>query len=123
MSNEIQYIIEYALIGLAVLLPIAFIGFFFIDKIFKRLHESFNSDWESYGKPCGLFYYPLGTRNMQSMLTMQMLMFTWFFKTPLWIKNDACSASYLLKARACVLIWNVGFLSLLAYMFVLYGGN
>ncbi len=121
MPNEIENLVRDLGISIAFLLPFALIGLFLIDRIFKRLHESFNDDWLNYGKPCGLFYCPSGTKNIRSMLTMQKLMFTWLFKTPAWIKSDVYATSCLLKVKTCTLIWNIGILLLFMYMFVLYG--
>jgi len=122
MENEIKEFMIYFGVMMAFVLPLGIYVFILLDKIIKRLYETFNFEWENMGKPCGIFYYPPNTKNIQSMLSMQLNMFRWIFKTPAWIKTDLISLSYLKKLRWLVLITNIGMISPFFYLLLIMNG-
>jgi len=110
MEKEIQNILTYFGIAMIIILPMAIYGFIMIDKLIKQMHNSHNEEWIKVGKPSGMFYYPSGARNLQSMISMQLNVFIWAFKTPKWVKSDAISSSYLKKLRFSLAIANLSML-------------
>ena len=46
------------------------------------------------------------------MISMQLNVFAWVFKTPKWTKSDVCSLSYLKKLRISLAIANLSMLGL-----------
>ena len=106
--------------GLAMIfiIPMGIYIFLLIDKLIKRLYEAFNDEWCNLGKPSGLFYYPPDSRNIQSILSLQINMFMWTFKTPKWIKNDATSFNILKKIRWFVAVVNIAMLVLFGFIFI-----
>jgi len=112
MEKEIQNVLTYFGIGMIVIVPIGFYGFIMIDKLIKHMYNSHNEEWTKVGKPSGLFYYPPEARNLQSMISMQLNIFIWVFKTPEWTKNDVLSLSYLKKLRISLAIANLSLLGL-----------
>ena len=107
---------NYVVLAMLVILPMAMYGFVLIDKLIKHLYEAFNDEWYKLGKPSGLMYYPPNTKNLQSMLSLQINMFIWTFKTPKWIKNDAISLSLLKKIRWIFLVTNIAMLVLFGFI-------
>jgi hypothetical protein len=90
-----------------VVFPIAMYGFLLIDKLIRRLYETFYEEWVRVGKPSGLLYFPPDSKNIQSMIAFQINIFVWFFKTPQWIKDDSLSLSYLRKIRLSLALGNI----------------
>jgi len=111
--------------GLAMILivPMGIYAFVLIDKLIKRLYEVFNDEWCHLGKPSGLFYFPPNSRNFQSMISLQINMFIWVFKTPKWIKDDAISLSMLKKIRWVILVANIGIIVLFGFIFMSIVGS
>ncbi|WP_373034079.1 hypothetical protein [Sulfurovum sp.] len=119
MENEIKDILSYLGMGMAVILPIGIYGFLLIDKLIKRMYESFNAEWQKVGKPSGMFYFPPEGRSLQSMISMQLNIFVWFFKTPVWIKSDAVSLENLKRLRWSFAIANIAMLILFVVVFLM----
>jgi len=109
---------NYTGLAMLVILPMSLYGFLLIDKLIKRLYEEFNDEWHKAGEPCGLIYSPPNSKNFQSMLSLQINMFVWTFKTPTWIKNDAIALSILNKIRWIVAISNIGIVVLFGFIFM-----
>ena len=116
MPVEIESMMGNILIVFIVVFVLSMYGFFLIDKIVKHLYESYRSEWVRAGKPCGMFFYPEKTRNINSMLAMQKNAFIWLFRTPFWMKSDMVLLSYLKKLRYSVIISNLGMLLLFVYV-------
>ena len=112
MEKEIQNVLAYFAIGMMIILPMAIYGFILIDKLIKQMYYSHNEEWVKVGKPSGMFYYPPEARSLQSMISMQLNIFVWVFKTPKWIKGDETSSSYLKKLRFILAIANLAMLGL-----------
>ena len=92
---------------LMVIVPLSIYAFLLIDKLIKRLYEDFHDEWCKVGKPSGLLYFPPESKNLQSLLSFQINIHYWVFKTPKWIKNDSLSFSYLKKIRLSLAIANI----------------
>jgi hypothetical protein len=112
MEQNIQSIFIYFIIAMIVVIPIGIYSFILIDKIIKKMYQEFNDEWIKVGKPSGMFYYPPEGRNMQSIMSMQLNMFSWIFKTPEWIKNDVISLSNLKRLRFSLILVNLLMLGL-----------
>ena len=106
MTPELQEIMFYFGITVAIVFPLGIYMFLLIDKLIKRMFESFNEEWISSNKPCGMFYAPQ-KRTIESMIAMQLNLLRWIFKTPLWIKDDTLSLGYLRKIRWILIVINV----------------
>ena len=103
-----------------VVFPIAMYGFLLIDKLIRRLYETFYDEWVRVGKPSGLLYFPPDSKNAESMISLQINIFSWFFKTPQWIKDDALSLSHLRKIRLSLALGNIlMLLAVIAFVFSL----
>ena len=112
MEKDIQGIFTYFIIGMMVIVPMGIYSFRLIDKIIKTMYQSFNTEWIKVGKPSGIFYYPPEAKNIQSMISMQLNIFSWIFKTPEWIKSDITSLSNLKKLRFTLILVNLIMLGL-----------
>ena len=112
MENEIKNILSYFGVGIAIILPIGIYSFLLIDKLIKRMYESFNEEWQKVGKPSGMFFFPPDGKNSQSIISMLLNIFVWFFKTPTWIKDDAVSLKNLKRLRWSLAISNIALLIL-----------
>lgn len=117
MGSELE-LVKYFGGGMLVLLPFALYGLFLIEKIIRKLHDSFPSEWDSAGRPSGLFHNPPNINNIQPALSMLKNIAVWLFVTPAWIKGDEILSSCLMKFRVCVFVWNIGILSLMAFIFM-----
>ena len=122
MEKEIQGIFTYFGIGIIVIIPIAIYGFMLIDKIIKQMYESYNEEWVKVGKPSGMFYYPPEARNIQSMISMQLNIFVWLFKTPEWIKSDITLLSNLKRLRLSLAIANLLILGFFVFIVITIQG-
>jgi len=109
---------NYVGLAMLVILPMSLYGFLLIDRLIKRLYEEFNDEWYKVGEPRGLIYSPPNSKKFQSMLSLQINMFVWTFKTPKWIKNDAIALSLLNKIRWIVAISNIGIVVLFGFIFM-----
>jgi len=109
---------NYVGLVMLVILPMSIYGFLLIDRLIKRLYEEFNDEWYKVGEPRGLIYSPPNSKKFQSMLSLQINMFVWTFKTPKWIKNDAIALSLLNKIRWIVAISNIGIVILFGFIFM-----
>lgn len=116
MEKEIQSVLIYFGIGMMLIVPMGIYGFMMIDKLIKQMYISHNAEWIKVGKPSGMFYYPPEARNLQSMISMQLNVFVWVFKTPKWVKGDETSSSYLKKLRVSLAIANLSMLGLFAFI-------
>jgi len=109
---------NYVGLAMLVILPMSIYGFLLIDRLIKRLYEEFNEEWYKVGEPRGLIYSPPNSKKFQSMLSLQINMFVWTFKTPQWIKNDTIALSLLTKIRWIVAISNIGIVVLFGFIFM-----
>ena len=122
MEKEIQNVLTYFGVGMITILPMGIYGFIMIDKLIKQMYSSHNDEWIKVGKPSGMFYYPPEARNLQSMISMQLNVFVWVFKTPNWVKGDETSSSYLTKLRFSLAIANLSMLGLFALIAITIQG-
>lgn len=109
---------KYFGLGMIVLLPFAIYGLLLVDKIIMKLHDSFLSEWDSAGRPSGIFHNPPNIDDIQPAISMLKNITAWLFVTPEWIKGDANLASSLIRLRVCVIAWNAGIVALLVIIFM-----
>ena len=106
ITPELQEIMLYFGIAMLIMFLLIIYMILLIDKLIKRMYESFNEEWINSNKPCGMFYAPQ-KRNIESMIALQLTLLRWIFKTPLWIKDDTLSLGYLRKIRWILIVINV----------------
>ena len=117
MEIELEFI-NYLIVGILVLIPFAIYGIFLIEKIIRKLHDSYPNEWEKYGRPSGIFHNPPNINNIESAFSMLKNVTVWLFTTPAWIKNDAVVSFNLIRLRICAFVWNVGIMALMVFIFI-----
>jgi hypothetical protein len=71
----------------------------FFDMLIRIEHDRHNLNWEKDGKPIGNFYVPAGGSLFRGSFSRYMLAREWFFRTPVWVNNDAKAQKILLMFR------------------------
>jgi hypothetical protein len=99
-------------------MPFAIYGIFLIEKIIRKLHDSYPNEWEKAGRPSGIFRNPPSINNIESAFSMLKNITVWLFSTPAWIKDEAAVSSNLMQLRICALVWNVGIMALMVFIFI-----
>ena len=118
MPPEVEKIFLFFGITMLLVLPIVIYGFVMIDKLIKHIYKEHHESWIHIGKPRGMFYTPPNTDSLKSMMSMQLNIFVWTFKTPLWMKDDNVLLNYLRKFRLSIGIANIAMLGLFILIIV-----
>ena len=87
-----------------------------VDKLIKQMFAYHKGEWIKVGKPCGIFFRPIESKNIRSMISMQINLFKWFFITPKWIKEDEIAKAYLSSIRRITIIANLIILGIFGYI-------
>jgi hypothetical protein len=111
----------FSLIFLA--LPIFIYSFVLLDRLIQAEYESHKAAWEADGKPMGFFFFPPGQNWLDKFRggwVRNRISFVWLFKTPSWVSASIEYRVWLRRFRICVLVWNLWFLLVVAFVFLLW---
>jgi len=111
----------FSLIFLA--LPILIYSFVLLDRLIQAEYESHKAAWEADGKPMGFFFFPPGQNWLDKFRggwARNRISFVWLFKTPSWVSASIEYRVWLRRFRICVLVWNLWFLLVVAFVFLLW---
>ncbi len=115
MLNALGTIAAVALVPLvAVLLS----SFYFLDRLVRHEYSFHRQAWERDGRPFTPFARPRETTWFGSGFALQRCALSWPLYTPQWIRSDSAAKALHTRLRWCVLVWNVGFILLLALVFL-----
>lgn len=109
------------LIGLGALLPFFFLSATAFDRLVRRLHKDHLDEWRRSGGPVGFFWRPAEGILATSLPAFMMAGFGWPFRMPSVLKDDPSAKRDQIILRLCLVIWNVGVISLFAFLLRRYG--
>lgn len=94
-----------------ILIPFLLAAFALSEILMRRFQRFHPAEWETKGKPCGIFSAPTAFRSdiMGKSMTL-----AWLFSTPSWMKQQENNTILLLWIyRVSVLTWNLGIIYLI----------
>jgi hypothetical protein len=111
------YVIAASALSFLSLIADLFYSFAVFDRLLRAEYELHRPEWERDGRPAGFFWRAPECDFMTSAFARTRLLFSWLFTTPDWISDSPKLAALLRRQRLAVLIWNVGMLALLAFLY------
>jgi hypothetical protein len=108
------------LAGALVLLPFFFLAATSYDRLVRRLSEQHPEEWNRLGAPRGFFWSPPNGFNPSSGVAFIRSSLSWPFRLPAVLGSDPEVRRLHARLRLGVIVWNCGFLALLAYLGIRY---
>ena len=100
---------------LIILIPVVIAAFIVFDKLVRLQYSSYRRNWESDGKPRGIFWVPAEAKpgsgwlsDFGSTFALNRCMFGWLFFTPEWMRRDERALRLVFWLRVLVVTWNLG---------------
>lgn len=96
--------------SIATFIGLVAINLVLVDKILRRVHDRYPSEWDRLGQPGGYFWWPEGRPLWRGCLARDRITHFLVFRRPKWINLDAELLAWWKKARV------VGTISLVAWI-------